>query len=187
MADIPIEGKLKPLLVGGKVADGVDVEIDATGFDGNLDTNDTNLQLVAQALDDLTVGGMGGSGSFYINYSSDNRTYARSNKQNFTTITTSLPIKNDEVEITGGQINIYAQSGDVTNMFVRVEDNSTGDFYFNDMFTATTDQENVEDFGALVTAIPSDSTTQIDLGISIASDDNDQVRCGSIRLDFNYR
>ena len=36
-----------------------DIEVDASGFDGNLATTDTNVQLVAQKLDDLTVGGGG--------------------------------------------------------------------------------------------------------------------------------
>lgn len=58
MADRHITYKLKPFLQGGKIADAVDVEVDVTGFDGtgNLDSNDTDLQQVANALNDLRVG-----------------------------------------------------------------------------------------------------------------------------------
>ena len=38
-----------------------DITVDASGFDGNLNTTDTDMQRVAQAVDDLTVSGGGGS------------------------------------------------------------------------------------------------------------------------------
>lgn len=187
MSEIPIEGKLKPLLVGGKVADAVDLEVDASGFNGNLTTSDNNLQLVSQALDDLTISGMGGSGYIFLNFGSNNRPYSRSSLTSFTRIVTSLPITNDEIQITGGQANIYANSALISNMYLRIEDNSDGTIYINDTYTATTDEENIEDFGAFVNPIPGGATLQLDLGISIASSSSLQVRCGSIRLDFDYR
>ncbi len=55
MANIPIEGKLKPLLQGDNVADAVDVEVDASGFDGNLGAGVVDVQLLAEAVDDLTI------------------------------------------------------------------------------------------------------------------------------------
>lgn len=61
MTNIGIEGKLKPLLQNAKIADAIDVEVEASGFDGNLATTDTNVQLVAQKLDDLTLGAMPGT------------------------------------------------------------------------------------------------------------------------------
>ena len=44
---------------GGAYADGEFVALDTTNFDGNLDSNTVNLQLLAQALDDLVVTGGG--------------------------------------------------------------------------------------------------------------------------------
>ena len=40
--------KIKPAGVGQKVSDAEDVEIDASGFDGNLSTTDNDVQKVAQ-------------------------------------------------------------------------------------------------------------------------------------------
>lgn len=53
--------KLKPLLANANIADAVDIEIDSSSFDGNLDSNVTDVQLLAQAVDDLSTGG-GGTG-----------------------------------------------------------------------------------------------------------------------------
>ena len=51
--------KLKPALANQNVADAVDVEVDASGFDGNLTTGTNNVQVLAQAVDDLTIAAMG--------------------------------------------------------------------------------------------------------------------------------
>lgn len=53
---IPLFGKLISG-TGNPYADADQVEVDATGFDGNLETTDVNMQMVAQKLDDLTVSG----------------------------------------------------------------------------------------------------------------------------------
>lgn len=53
--------KLKPFIQGNNVADGEDIELNAAGFDGNLDTNTTDVQTLAQAVDDLELTGMAGT------------------------------------------------------------------------------------------------------------------------------
>lgn len=52
---IPLLGKLLSG-TGLPYADANQVEVDASGFDGNLETTDVNMQLVAQKVDDLTLG-----------------------------------------------------------------------------------------------------------------------------------
>lgn len=54
---IPVEGKLKPALQNEQLADASDIEIAASGFDGNLTTGTVNVQQLAQAVDDLVVSG----------------------------------------------------------------------------------------------------------------------------------
>ncbi len=54
---IPLFGKLISG-TGNPYADANEVEVDASGFDGNLATTDVNLQLVAQKIDDLILGGV---------------------------------------------------------------------------------------------------------------------------------
>jgi len=49
-------GKLKPTKTNQKITDAVDSEINASGFDGNLTTDTTDVQLLAQAVDDLDTG-----------------------------------------------------------------------------------------------------------------------------------
>lgn len=51
---IPLFGKLISG-TGNPYADADQVEVDATGFDGNLETTDTTVQAVAQKLDDLVI------------------------------------------------------------------------------------------------------------------------------------
>ena len=58
-AQLHTETKWNPQRI---VTDAADVRVAAVGFDGNLATTDTNLQLVAQKLDDLVVSGGGGGG-----------------------------------------------------------------------------------------------------------------------------
>lgn len=50
-----VEDKLKPGVVGTKLADGVDVELTAPSGTGNLDSAVTNLQLLANAVDTLAT------------------------------------------------------------------------------------------------------------------------------------
>ncbi len=52
MANRAIPFKIKPAVQGQNVADAIDVEVNATGFDGVLTTNSNNVQAIAQALDD---------------------------------------------------------------------------------------------------------------------------------------
>ena len=75
MADHYFQGKLKPAALNGKIADAADIEVAASGFDGNLATTDTDLQKVAQKVDDLSVSGGGLSageiGTFAVTTSSN--------------------------------------------------------------------------------------------------------------------
>ena len=54
---VDLLGKLRKVFGGtGGIADAVDIEVDATGYTaGNLDTSDVNLQLIADALNGLTI------------------------------------------------------------------------------------------------------------------------------------
>lgn len=51
--------KIKPALANQNIADAVDVEVNASGFDGNLTTGATDVQTLAQEVDDLTLSAMG--------------------------------------------------------------------------------------------------------------------------------
>ena len=52
-----VEDKLKPGLIGLKLADAIDIALDAAGFDGNLSTSVVDVQLLAQAVDELVLSG----------------------------------------------------------------------------------------------------------------------------------
>ena len=56
------DGVLSAVVGGGGTDDqtAAEVPVTATGFDGNLSPTDNNMQLVAQAVDDLALGGGGG-------------------------------------------------------------------------------------------------------------------------------
>ena len=57
MAERKILYKIAPFVQGEKVVDADNVEIDASGFDGNLANTDTDVQAIAQKLDDLPMVG----------------------------------------------------------------------------------------------------------------------------------
>lgn len=66
--------KIKPALANQNIADAVDVEVNASGFDGNLTTAATDVQAVAQAVDDLTLATMGTLAASSVTVSDTNLT-----------------------------------------------------------------------------------------------------------------
>ena len=57
MADIYVGGKLRQGLLNEKLAQADELEVSASGFSGNLDNTINDVQLLANAVDDLTVSG----------------------------------------------------------------------------------------------------------------------------------
>ena len=192
MPDIGLEGKVKPLKQGDKIADSVDVEVSTTNLDNNLNGIADNLQAILDAIDNFQLGVWRGQHSTSNTYQAGEVVTFLNNGVERLYMATAAQSPNSGNPVTGSAIGAWREIDRVSG---RGAWNNTTHYQFGDIVSHSSNYWMANTYINISQPAPSSTNTawvQLDGGgsgggsLTIQNDGTD-LSTAATTLNFNTR